>query len=161
MSAAGQARERNLRAKGYSSIHRDPAHASDASYDAEMLVLSRYGVEHAVRATGETTCDYRQTEKVRHGRTWREVTQCLEVKWTDHVNGRLLEQPGKHICLVYILVVGEAPAMRIVGWTYGFLLVKHWGADLPIPAYAMPQALLRPNVDLMMATTFGLAVQTT
>jgi hypothetical protein len=50
----------------------------------------------------------------------------------------------------FVLVVGIWPRMRIVGWVYGGdgKRPEWWNHKLPVPAYTVPQNVLRPLDEL-------------
>jgi hypothetical protein len=50
----------------------------------------------------------------------------------------------------FVLVLGKIPALRIVGWAYGWEVMQnpYWDVSLPRPAWNYPQSSLKPVSDL-------------
>lgn len=83
-----------------------------------------------------------------------------EVRYTHYWNGHLRGNDHDKPDAPYILVVGEYPNFRIVGWAYGREVhqEKYFGskqADGERPAYWMPQSDLRPLGDLKAMVDAG------
>lgn len=172
---SGAARYKNNRKRGIKDrlvAATDPVENDRLSHAAELAFAARYGEEGQVQVERPSPCDL----VVEHLRPSKgkpsKVVSHLDVKWSARLDAPLtryaedddiaragMAPHAAHICLVYVLIVGDD--MRIVGWAWGHDLVKHWNPRLPRPAWSMPQSLLRPNIDLMMAATFGLAVAQT
>lgn len=50
----------------------------------------------------------------------------VEVRWTPHQNGHLIAHPTDSDDAIMVLVAGELPEMRVVGWTLG-LTTREYG----------------------------------
>ncbi len=82
----------------------------------------------------------------------------LDVKTTEHTEGRLLLNPSKiqkrKLADVYALMVGTLPIYRFAGW---FLLNEimadeRWDRFMPSPCYSADQGTLHKLPELITAT---------
>jgi hypothetical protein len=134
----------------------DPRTTDRKAKDVERWLLRQYGMEGQV-TNKQDTCDFRyrfRTQKgpqVAHG----------DIKWTPRLDGRLIvpkDSYEKHVCLVYVLVVGDPDAgtLECPGWAWGHRLADRLDMSLPEPGYSIPRSDpdFRANVDLLMAATF-------
>lgn len=76
----------------------------------------------------------------------------IDVKSTTHESGRLIVKPGDNSDLIYVLVVGKVPSLRIIGWAYGHEAMQDrylTKLDRNRPeTYAMPQRELHSMSEL-------------
>ena len=135
---------------------------------AEYWFLQRYGMESQVQG-GMDTCDFRYYFKTKKYQVDKYPVQRVahgNIKWTPRLDGHLVvpkDGGDKHRCLVYVLIVGDPDhpeTLRCGGWAWGHRIVtpEHLtdlDGRLPKAGYALPQADLWQNPDILMACTFN------
>lgn len=75
----------------------------------------------------------------------------LEVRTTDHENGRLILHPNDKDDVPYILVIStHRPQYKLAGWMLARdgKQEKYWRNDVPRPCFMVPQGSLRPMSEL-------------
>lgn len=135
----------------------DPELADDMATDAERWLLGLYGVADQVREDEPTPCDY--VSRNRYGKRVH-----LDIKSTPYTGDsvRLIRhrdaRKRTHWCTAYVLVTGKPGSWKVIGWTWGFILRKHWDTTLPKAAWAMKREDLKSpeSFDIFMAASFGL-----
>lgn len=77
----------------------------------------------------------------------------LQVRTTHWPNGHLLIKPTDNPDDRFVLVVGESPDFRVVGWILARdgMKKEYWDENLPTPAYKIPQQVLHglESLDLL------------
>lgn len=78
------------------------------------------------------------------GAAGADVGHNIDVRWTDRDDGRLLVKDWDDPAHIYVLVLGRAPLMRIVGYIRGedAKVDRYWDESLPRPCFAVPQSEL-------------------
>ena len=68
----------------------------------------------------------------------------VQVRHTQHLNGSLIVHDRDADDHRFVLVDGAMPMFRIAGWAWGrdAKHADHWRADMPRPAFFMPQSAL-------------------
>lgn len=69
-----------------------------------------------------------------------------QVRWTPHMDGKLLIYKEDKDDQIFILVVGKPPRPTIVGWLFAkdAKLEEHWRNDVKCPCWWVPQDKLFP-----------------
>lgn len=91
---------------------------------------------------------------------WKPLKKTLHDNHRDVSGNEVRSTAWRHGCLLvhdrdcdsapFILVTGEMPSLRIVGWLYGRECKRpeFWRHDRPRPAYFVPQSELRSMEEL-------------
>lgn len=142
----GLARHMAARARGAKQLHgfdQDSAatqkHLDGCSAVAELLVARRLNREWL--SSGMVP------DRPEDG----DVSGGVMVRWTPREDGSLILHPSDHDALYAVLVVGDPPEQRIMGWiptAYG-KQEWWWREDVRAPAFFVPQSKLYPINELL------------